>query len=159
MTGSSLVALGGFLLLSLLVATSGILFKPGAWYEGLRKPGWTPPNLAFPIVWSVLYVLMAVSGWLVWREAGLTLIPFSIFAIQMILNFLWSMFFFGWRRPDLAFIDIVLLWLAIAVTIVAFWPTSPTAAFLLVPYLLWVTIASALNLSVWNLNRGRGVFA
>lgn len=159
MTGSSLAALGGFLLLSLLVATSGILFKPGAWYKGLRKPGWTPPNLAFPIVWSVLYVLIAVSGWLVWRETGFRLVPFSIFAVQLLLNFLWSMFFFGWRRPDLAFVDIVLLWLAIAANILAFWPASVTAAVLLLPYLAWVTIAAALNLSVWNLNRGRGVFA
>ena len=60
----------GFVALSGLVATSGILFKPGPWYVGLRKPGWTPPNLAFPIVWSILYLLIAVSGWLVWRAAG-----------------------------------------------------------------------------------------
>ncbi|MBB3998234.1 TspO/MBR family protein [Aureimonas pseudogalii] len=159
MTVPSLLALGGFLLLSALVATSGILFKPGAWYRGLRKPAWTPPNLAFPIVWGILYVLIAVSGWRVWREVGLATIPFGLFAVQMVLNFLWSWLFFGRRRPDLAFLDVVVLALTVAATLLAFWPIDRTAGLLLVPYLAWLGLAAALNLSVWRRNRDRGVFA
>lgn len=158
MTTSILILLG-FILFSGLIAASGIVFKPGTWYQGLTKPSWTPPNRAFPIVWSVLYLLIAISGWLVWREAGFVIIPFGIFLGQMILNFLWSMLFFGRRRPDLAFLDITLLALAIAVNILAFWPYSRTAALLLVPYLAWVCVAAALNLKVWQLNRHRGTFA
>ncbi|MET0259122.1 MAG: TspO/MBR family protein [Methylobacterium sp.] len=159
MTLPSLLALGGFLLLSALVATSGIVFKPGAWYRGLHKPAWTPPNLAFPIVWTVLYVLIAVSGWRVWREVGLATIPFGLFAVQMVLNFLWSWLFFGRHRPDLAFLDVVVLAMTVAATILAFWPIDRTAGLLLVPYLAWLGIAAALNLSVWRRNRDRGVFA
>lgn len=151
--------LGGFLLASLAVASSGILFKPGAWYRILRKPSWTPPNRAFPIVWSVLYVMIAVSGWLAWRAGGFPIVPFGIFATQLVLNFLWSMLFFGWRRPDLAFLDIVLLWLAVALNILLFWPLSTLAALLLVPYLVWVTVAASLNLALWRLNRENGAFA
>lgn len=159
MTTSSILILLGFLLFSALIASSGIVFRPGAWYQSLRKPAWTPPNRAFPIVWTILYILIAVSGWLVWREAGFVLIPFGLFLVQMILNFLWSMLFFGRRRPDLAFLDIALLVIAVALNILAFWPFSRTAALLLLPYLAWVLVASALNLSVWRLNRDRGLFA
>ncbi len=156
---TSLPILLGFLLFSALVATSGIVFRPGPWYAGLRKPDWTPPNRAFPIVWTILYVAIAFSGWLVWREAGFALIPFGLFVLQMALNFLWSLLFFGKRRPDLAFLDIALLFAAVALTIVAFWHHSVAAALLLVPYLAWVGVAAMLNLSVWRLNRDRGVFA
>ncbi|WP_019996336.1 TspO/MBR family protein [Aureimonas ureilytica] len=159
MTTSSILILLGFLLFSALIASSGIVFRPGAWYQSLRKPAWTPPNRAFPIVWTILYILIAVSGWLVWREAGFALIPFGLFLVQMVLNFLWSMLFFGRRRPDLAFLDIALLVIAVALNILAFWPFSRAAALLLVPYLAWVLVASALNLSVWRLNRDRGLFA
>lgn len=158
MTTSILILLG-FILFSALIASSGIVFKPGTWYQGLAKPSWTPPNRAFPIVWSILYLLIAISGWLVWREAGFVIIPFGIFLGQMILNFLWSMLFFGRRRPDLAFLDITLLGLAIAVNILAFWPYSRAASLLLMPYLAWVCVAAALNLKVWQLNRDRGTFA
>lgn len=156
---SSGPVLGGFLLASLAVASSGILFKPGAWYRTLRKPSWTPPNRAFPIVWGVLYVMIAVSGWLAWHAGGFPIVPFGIFAMQLVLNFLWSMLFFGWRRPDLAFLDIVLLWLAVALNILLFWPLSTLAALLLVPYLVWVTVAASLNLALWRLNRENGAFA
>lgn len=156
---SSILILLGFVLFSALIASSGIVFRPGQWYQGLRKPSWTPPNRAFPIVWSILYLMIAVSGWLVWREAGFALIPFGLFLVQMILNFLWSMLFFGRKRPDLAFLDITVLALAIAANILAFWPHSQVGALLLVPYLAWVCVAWALNLSVWRLNRDRGVFA
>lgn len=149
----------GFLSLSGLVASSGILFKPGTWYTGLRKPGWTPPNRAFPIVWSILYLMIAVSGWLVWRNAGWVAGPFALFGLQMVLNFLWSWLFFGLRKPLWALADIGLLAVAVAATALAFAPLSGTAALMLVPYLAWVCVAFALNLSVWRLNRHRGVFA
>jgi translocator protein len=149
----------GFLALSGLVASSGILFKPGTWYTGLRKPGWTPPNRAFPIVWSILYLMIAVSGWLVWRGAGWVAGPFALFGLQMVLNFLWSWLFFGLRKPLWALADIGLLAVAVAATALAIAPLSGTAALMLVPYLAWVCVAFALNLSVWWLNRHGGVFA
>lgn len=156
--GQLAMALIVFLLLSVAVASTGIIYKPGAWYSTLRKPTWTPPNLAFPAVWTVLYVLIAISGWLVWRDMGWGW-PFVVFGAQLVANLAWSWLFFGRHRPDLAFIDIVLLWLLIAGNIAAFAPVNATAAWLLVPYLAWVTVAVALNLSVWRLNKGRGVFA
>lgn len=159
MTLNDGLALLGFVALSGLVATSGILFKPGPWYKGLRKPGWTPPNRAFPIVWSILYLLIAVSGWLVWRAAGWPPVPFLLFGVQMVLNFLWSWLFFGLRKPVWALVDIGLLAVFVAATALAFSGYSATAALLLVPYLAWVGVAFMLNLSVWRLNRDRGVFA
>ena len=143
------------ILLVVATATSGVIFKPGAWYETLRKPDWTPPNRAFPIVWTALYAMIAVAGWLVWREAGLGLSMLLWFA-QLLANFLWSWLFFGLRRMDLGFADIVILWLLIAAFIVAVWPVSVWAALLFVPYLAWVTLAGLLNLSIWRLNWNGG---
>ena len=153
------LALAGFVLASLAAASSGALFKPDAWYRTLRKPGWTPPPWVFPAVWTPLYVAIAVSGWLVWREAGLFILPMAIYLAQLVLNAGWSAVFFGLRRPDLAFGELVLLWLSIAATLVGFAPISALAAWLLAPYLLWVTIAGALNLSVWRLNPVRAARA
>lgn len=154
MTYSSLLALGVFLALSVAVASSGAIFRPGAWYQALAKPSWTPPNWAFPVVWSILFLMIAISGWLAWSAAGLSLPVFAPFALQMVLNGMWSWLFFGRRRPDLAFGDLVALWLAIAATIAAFASVSETAAWLLVPYLIWVSIAGCLNWSVWRRNPG-----
>ncbi|WP_102961360.1 TspO/MBR family protein [Mangrovicella endophytica] len=150
----SFASLAVFLLLSLLVAATGILFRPGRWYETLQKPSWTPPNRAFPIIWTVLYVMIAVSGWLVYNRVGLATWPFTAFAVQLVLNAAWSPLFFGIRRPALALVDILLLWCAIVWTIVLFAGVSAVAAWLLVPYLVWVSIAAALNLSVWTRNPG-----
>ena len=152
---SSGLALAGFVLAAFAAASSGALFKPDDWYRTLRKPGWTPPPWVFPVVWTPLYIAIAVSGWLAWREAGLFVPAFAIYLIQLLLNAGWSAVFFGLRRPDLAFGELVLLWLSIAATIVAFAPISAAAAWLLAPYLLWVTIAGALNGSVWRLNHDR----
>ncbi|GGD16713.1 TspO/MBR family protein [Aureimonas glaciei] len=155
MTLSSALALFAFLVVSFAVASSGAVFKPGEWYRGLDKPSWTPPNWAFPVVWSVLFLMIAVSGWLVWREVGLAPSAFAFYALQLVLNGLWSYLFFGRRRPDIAFFDLVALWLAIVATIFAFAPISALAAWMLVPYAAWVTIAGLLNYSVWRLNPGR----
>ena len=149
------LALAGFLLAAFGAASSGAVFKPDAWYQTLRKPGWTPKPWVFPVVWTPLYLAIAVSGWLAWRQTGLLTLPFAFYAAQILLNAAWSAVFFGMRRPDLAFVDLALLWLSILATILGFAPASAAAAWLLAPYLLWVTIAGALNVAVWRLNTDR----
>jgi len=143
-----------FLAVSFAVAASGMLFRPGEWYAELTKPSWTPPSWLFGPVWTVLYLMIAIAGWLVWRSAaGARLVwPLALFGTQMAFNGLWSAFFFGLHRIDLALVDITLLWLSIAGTIVAFARLQTSAAVLLVPYLLWVSFAAVLNFSIWRLN-------
>jgi translocator protein len=124
------------------------------WYPSLRKPVGTPPSWVFGPVWTTLYVLMAVSGWLVWREYRWGALPaLLIFFGQLALNVAWSGIFFGSRMPGVAFAEIVLLWLAILWTMLIFFLLLPVAALLLVPYLVWVTYASYLNFGIWRLNR------
>lgn len=142
-----------FVVIVLAAASSGAIFKPGAWYENLRKPGWTPPNWAFPVVWSILYVMIGYAGWLVWTKVGWSL-PMALWALQMVVNALWSYFFFGQRRMDLALIDVAVLWLSVALFILTAWPVAPIASLLFVPYLAWVTAAATLNYSVRRLNPG-----
>jgi tryptophan-rich sensory protein len=140
-----------FIVIVLAAASSGAIFKPGEWYESLRKPGWTPPKWAFPVVWTILYVLIGYAGWLVWTAAGWSL-PMMLWALQMVTNALWSYFFFGMRRMDIALVDVAVLWLSIAFFIVTAWSVAPLASLLFVPYLAWVTAAAALNHSVRRLN-------
>ncbi|HSM95449.1 MAG TPA: TspO/MBR family protein [Rhizomicrobium sp.] len=149
-----MLALSSFIVACFLAAATGAFFRPGEWYERLRKPSWRPPNRLFAPVWTILYVMIAVSGWLVWREAGFAgaALPLAVYAVQLVLNALWTPLFFGLHRPDLGFADIVLVWLSIVATIVLFLPIQAGAALLLVPYLAWVTFASALNFAVWRLN-------
>ncbi len=124
------------------------------WYPKLRKPAGTPPSWIFGPVWTTLYVLMAISAWLVWREYGRGALPeLLIFFAQLALNVAWSGIFFGSRMPGVAFAEIIILWLAIAFNIFVFYPLSPAAAVLLLPYLLWVSYASYLNWGIWRLNR------
>jgi tryptophan-rich sensory protein len=151
---ASIVALAGFVAACFLAALTGVWFPPGPWYERLKKPWWRPPNWLFAPVWTVLYVMMAIAGWLIWRQvgfagAGLTL---AAYLLQLALNAAWTPLFFGLRRPDLGFFNIVLLWLSIVATIVLFAPISVAAALLLVPYLAWVMFAGALNFALWRLN-------
>lgn len=123
------------------------------WYLGLRKPVWVPSGRTIGLVWSVLYILMAVAAWLVWRERGLTAwIPLTLFGTQLGLNALWSVLFFGRREPGMAFGEILVLWGAVLVTLVAFWLVTPWAGLLLAPYLAWVTFAGNLNRIVWRIN-------
>ena len=122
------------------------------WYEGLRKPRWNPPNWLFGPVWTVLYLAMAIAAWLVWRKAGLTAAPMKLFLTQLVLNVAWSALFFRLRSPGLAFGEIVVLWFAILATTIGFWRAVPAAGWLLVPYLIWVSYATALNFSIWRLN-------
>jgi tryptophan-rich sensory protein len=121
------------------------------WYAGLAKPSWTPPSWLFGPVWSVLYLGMAVAAWLVWRK-GNALVPMALFAVQLAFNLAWSWLFFGLHSPGAGFVDIILLWAAIAATLIAFWQQSPVAGMLFVPYLAWVSFAAVLNFAIWRLN-------
>lgn len=144
---------GAFLVVNFLAASSGAIFKPGPWYKDLNKPTWTPPNWAFPVVWSVLFALNALAGAIAWRaSAGTDPGAFAVYAISLMFNAGWSALFFGAKRMDLALADLVALWLSIAVTIGLFAVHSPLAAALIVPYLVWVTIAGALNVRMLQMN-------
>ena len=151
---TSILAFLGFALVCAAAATPGILCRPGIWYRDLVKPSWRPPNWLFGPVWLVLYVSIAVSGWLVWRQVGFSAatLAFVVFGAQLILNGFWSVIFFGLHRPDLAFLEIVGLWLSIVATIAVFHPIEPLAAYLLVPYACWVGFAVVLNYCIWRLN-------
>lgn len=129
------------------------LFRPGAWYDALSKPPWTPPNWLFAPVWSLLYLAIAIAGWLVWRRAGASL-PLAVWLGQLALNAAWSWLFFGLHRPALALADIVALFVLILVFIVVAAPVSRPAALLFVPYALWVLYATALNASIVFRNPG-----
>ncbi len=152
---SGLPALGLFFLLNVAAASSGAVFKPGAWYAGLNKPGWTPPDWAFPVVWSVLFLLNAVSGWLVWQAAGMAAaLALAAYGLSLVINAGWSALFFGLRRMDFGLVNVIALWLSIVLVAVLFWPVSPLAAALQLPYLAWVSLAAWLNFTVLRMNRG-----
>lgn len=140
-----------------VAGVGGLVTTPNIpnWYADLAKPSWTPPDWVFGPVWSILYFSMAIAAWLVWRQAGLasSAVPMALFGVQLLLNGLWSWLFFGLHSPRAAAIDVVLLWIAIAATTVAFWRQSTVAGMLFVPYLAWVSFASVLNLAIWQLNR------
>lgn len=124
------------------------------WYAGLVKPSWTPPAWIFGPVWSVLYGMMALALWLIWRRRGFATaaVPIALFLVQLILNVLWSLLFFGLRMPGIAFAEIVLLWLAILATLITFWRLNTSAGYLLLPYLVWTAFAGALNFALWRMN-------
>ena len=153
----SLLVLITFEVASFAAAATGVIFKPGDWYKQLDKPRWRPPDWLFAPVWTVLYVAIGLSGWLVWLEAGIAgaALPLSIYAVQLLLNAAWTPIFFGLHRPGLAMVEIMVLWAAILATIIMFRPLSAAAALLLVPYLAWVSFAAALNLSIWRRNRSK----
>lgn len=129
-------------------------FEPGTWYAALSRPGWTPPNWIFAPVWTILYAMMGVAAWLVWRKAGLAGagLPLTVFAVQLILNGLWSYLFFGRHQIGLAFGEIIILWLCILLTLYLFWNVRQLAGILMIPYLLWVGFATVLNYAFWRLN-------
>lgn len=148
------------------VATNRSLF---GWYRRLRKPTWNPPDAVFGPVWTLLFATMGLASWLVWRRGQLSSEEetaqdqhathrevqgaLTFYGIQLVLNTLWSVIFFGLRRLDLALIEIVPFWTTILVTLVRFYRIHPVAGLLLVPYQLWVTFAALLNARVWQLNR------
>ena len=128
--------------------------RAGPFYVQLVRPDWAPPPDVFGPVWTVLYALMGIAAWLVWRVGGFRAArtALTLFLVQLVVNALWSWLFFGWHLGGAAFADIVLLWVLVIATLVAFWRVRPVAGMLLIPYLLWVSFASALNYSVWQLN-------
>jgi tryptophan-rich sensory protein len=150
----SIVSLVVWLVLCFAAAAIGGLAVPGAWYRGLNKPSWNPPDWLFAPVWSILFIMMAVAAWLVWsrRSAADVALAIGLFALQLGLNPLWSWLFFGFHRPDLAFFEVMVFWLVILATTVAFWRISPLAGKLMLPYVAWVGFASFLNLVLWRMN-------
>jgi tryptophan-rich sensory protein len=140
-----------------VAAVGGKITAPAipGWYADLNKPSWNPPNWIFAPVWSSLYAMMAVAAWNTWNRLGgdWTAPPLRLFMMQLGLNLGWTAIFFGAKRPGLAFAEILVLWAAIAATVVRFWQTSIVAGLLMTPYLAWVSFASALNLAVWHRNR------
>jgi len=153
---SQFVGLLGWLLVAFAAAAVGAVASVDAasFYSQLSKPRWAPPAWLFGPVWSVLYFLMGVSGWLVWRSSGSRKVALIFFCFQLAANALWSWLFFAWHRGALASVDVLVLLALIMCTVAASWRNSRLAAVLLVPYLLWVSFASLLTWSVWQNNPG-----
>ena len=151
----SMISLAAFLVLCIVGgAASGLASPPGEWYASLAKPSWNPPNWIFGPVWTVLYAMIGVAGWRLWtrRAASAGMRALQAFAAQLALNFAWTPAFFGLQRPGLALAVIVALLGAIAATIALSWRTDRVAAVLLMPYMAWVSFATALNAAIWRLN-------
>jgi benzodiazapine receptor len=155
---SSWAVLAGFIALCLGVGAAGGLITARSvaeWYPTLAKPEWTPPNWLFAPVWTALYIAMGFAAWLVWKKdmrfAGVRA-ALILFMAQLALNFAWSFLFFGFRMPGLALINIVMLFLLIAMTAFAFYQQSRWAGLIMLPYLAWVGFATALNFAIWRLN-------
>lgn len=147
-----------FLAAVLVVQALGTLVTYPAiktWYAHLKKPSFNPPGWIFGPVWSVLYLMIAVSGWRIWQNKGETDVSGAMlfYGLQLGLNCLWSFLFFGIKNPRFAFYEIFLLWVSIGCTILVFFPLDMPAALLLIPYWAWVSFASLLNFSIWRLNR------
>jgi tryptophan-rich sensory protein len=153
------IRLVAFLLVPLLVGAGSGFVTAGAvrdWYPALVRPSFAPPSWIFGPVWTALYLMMGLAAWLVWNRAGSSpagRVALGLFVLQLALNGLWSVLFFGLRAPGPALIEIVVLWAGIAATLRAFWRLAACAGWLLMPYLAWVTFATALNAGFWWLNR------
>lgn len=124
-----------------------------SWYPTLNKPSWTPAGATIGMVWTVLYTVMGIAAWIVWRcGSGRRARPLALYGLQLFLNAGWSALFFGLRSPGLALLEIGFLWIAILATAWAFWKVSKLAGALMIPYLLWVTFAGVLNALIWMMN-------
>jgi tryptophan-rich sensory protein len=153
-----LIGLVGWLVVSFAAASIGAVasLDAASFYRQLSRPEWAPPSWLFAPVWTVLYALMGVAAWLVWRSHGFKASRTSLvlFLVQLAANALWTWLFFAWHQGAGAFAEILILWALIVATIASFRSVSVPAALLLVPYLVWVTFATALTFSVWRLNPG-----
>ena len=153
---SQIIGLVLWLVVCFGIAAIGALASINAadFYAELTRPTWAPPGALFGPVWSTLFLLMSIAAWLVWRPHGFRGEPvaLSLFLIHLPFNALWSWLFFGWHLGSLAFVDVLLLWSLIAVTLWLFWRVNRFAGLLLLPYLLWVSFAAALNFTIWQLN-------
>lgn len=141
-----------FVALVAAVIAFGQAFPPGDWYAGLEKPSIAPPNWIFGVVWTPLYLMIALAGWLLWERARRSP-AMGLWVAQLALNAAWSWVFFGLHQMGAALLEIILLWIVIGATILAAWRVSRAAACLLLPYWLWVAFAAALNFAFWQLNR------
>lgn len=156
MNKNNLIKLFTSIIICELAGVVGSIFTTpaiGTWFKTLVKPVFAPPNWVFGPVWSILFFLMGISLYLVWSKKGNKEQALQFFAIQLFLNIAWSFLFFGLRSPYLAFIEIIFLWIAILFTIIKFYKIQKTSAYLLLPYILWVSFAAVLNYSLWILNR------
>lgn len=138
------LVLGGGLLIGMVTA-------PGAWYAALDKPSFNPPGWVFGPAWTLLYILIAIAGWRLWRQ-GIRGLPMALWWAQLALNFLWSPLFFSAHRVDLAFLVVVLLLITIIAFILVTWRQDRPAALLFLPYAAWVAFATLLNGAIWRLN-------
>ncbi|MCB1122566.1 MAG: tryptophan-rich sensory protein [Verrucomicrobiae bacterium] len=151
-----ILGLIGWLAVSFAASAVGAVasIQAKSFYGQLVQPAWAPPSGVFGPVWTILYTMMGIAAWLVWRSGGFS--PnrnvLVLFLLQLALNALWSWLFFAWYRGALAFADILVLWVLILATLIAFWRVRPLAGILLIPYLLWVSFAAVLNYAVWQLN-------
>ena len=144
-------SLAAFILLTAAAAVTGSQFMPGDWYAALVKPAWTPPSWLFAPVWTALYVMIAIAGWLAWRRSGFNR-PIALWSAQLVLNAGWTWIMFRRHEIGLALVDIAALLIMILAFIATTWRVSPPAALLFGPYLLWVSYATALNAAIWQLN-------
>ena len=151
-----ILGLIGWFIVSFAVSAFGAIasIEARSFYAGLVQPDWAPPGWLFGPVWTLLFALMAIAAWLVWRNGGFRAnrAALALFLVQLAFNALWSWLFFAWRLGGPAFADILLLWVLVLATLVAFWRVRPLAGALLVPYLLWVSFAAFLNYALWQLN-------
>lgn len=145
------LALLPFLAAVLAVSLSGAMYRPGAWYLALQKPTWTPPGWLFAPVWTTLYVMIAMAGWMAWLQRGFGAL-LAIWATQLLLNASWSWVMFGRHEIGTALLVLGLLWLTILAFAIKAWPQSRAASLLFAPYLAWVSFAGALNFAIWQLN-------
>jgi len=158
MSLKDILKLIGIIIICQLAGFIGSLFTTPAiptWYKTLTKPSFNPPNSIFSPVWITLFLLMGISLFLVWQKNHKdrkVKIALLFFTVQLVLNILWSILFFGLKSPLGAFIEIIILWFAILLTIIKFFKVSKPAGLLLLPYILWVSFAALLNFSIWNLN-------
>ena len=148
------LALAGWLALCFAASATVVFVSIDGWYAGIQKPSWNPPPWIFGPVWSVLYGMMGVAAWLVWKKGGWRQQKrvLGIFLLQLALNALWTPLFFGMHWIGIAFAEIILLWFAIATTLIAFTRVRKDAGALFVPYLLWVSFAAMLNFTLWRMN-------
>ena len=148
------LALVAWLALCFAASGTAVFVSTGGWYADLHKPLWNPPAWVFAPAWTLLYVMMAVAAWLVWREGGWKAHRWALglFVLQWLLNALWTPLFFGMHRPGLAFAEIIMLWCVLTATLVSFWRVRGAAGVLLMPYLAWVSFAAMLNFTIWQMN-------
>lgn len=157
-SGTSILGLLGWIGITAAAAALGGIAASNSreFYESLQRPSWAPPGSVFGPVWTVLYLAMAVAAWMVWRARDFVgaRVALLLFLVQLVLNALWTWLFFAWHQGALAFVEVILLWIAVAITMNLFRRVRPMAGTLLIPYLAWVSFATALTYAVWRMNPG-----